>query len=132
MSLAKRILEEANEDISNTELYQVVMHNIDDLISGLHSLSEQFDGAVSDTEVEDESALDKSLKALNSICTELDKSGFTYYAQTVKPKKKLLSEILNNFIEFYETYADGFEAEDVEILNTNSKDLLVILDGLKQ
>lgn len=132
MSLAKRILEEANEDISNTELYQVVMHNIDDLISGLHVLSDEFKNAMSDTVVQDTSALDKTLKSLNNICTELDKSGFTYYAQSVKPKKKLLSEIFNNFIEFYETYADGFEAEDVEILNTNSKDLLVILDGLKQ
>lgn len=132
MSLAKRILEEANEDISNTELYQVVMHNIDDLISGLHVLSDEFKNAMSDTVVQDTSALDKTLKSLNNICTELDKGGFTYYAQSVKPKKKLLSEIFNNFIEFYETYADGFGAEDVEILNTNSKDLLVILDGLKQ
>lgn len=130
MSLAKQILDEANEDITNTEFYNAIMSNIGLVIEGLTVLKEQFKGASSNTVIENPVYLDDTKKALNNICTILDKEGFTYYPQPTSFKNSQLSKVFGNFIEFYETYLDGFNPDDIEILNTNSKDLIAILDKL--
>ena len=131
MSLAKRILDEANEDITTTELYKVVQENVGTIIDGLHTLSKEFENAHSDTEVQDYTNLGKTFQAVSNLCNELDKNGFTYFSQPTDFKKNILSKIFDNFIEFYEDYVNGFAEEDIEILNTNSKDLLSILEKLK-
>lgn len=131
MSLAKRILDEANEDITTTTLYAVVQDNVPTIIDGLQVLSKEFEDAHSDTEVQDYNNLGKTFQAVTNICNELDKNGFTYFAQPTDFKKNILSKIFDNFIQFYETYVNGFAEEDIEILNTNSKDLLSILEKLK-
>lgn len=132
MSLAKRILDEANEDITTTELYKVVQENLPSLIEDLKVLSKDFQNAHSDTEVEHTSNLDSALKSISSICDVLDKSGFTYFPQPTDFRRNIIGRILDNFIDFYETYLDGFMEEDIEILNTNSKDLLSILENLNK
>ena len=131
MSLARRILDEANEDIRTTELYKVVQENIPTIIEGLEVLVKEFTDAHSDTEVQDYENLGKTFQAVSSICNELDKGGFTYFTQPSDFRRNLLSRIFDNFIEFYKEYANGFATEDIEILNTNSKDLLSILERLK-
>ena len=131
MSLARRILDEANEDIKTTPLYMVVQENIPTIIEGLEVLSKEFTDAHSDTEVQDYENLGKTFQAVSNICNELDKSGFTYFTQPSDFRRNLLSRIFENFIEFYKEYANGFAEEDIEILNTNSKDLLSILEKLK-
>jgi hypothetical protein len=130
-SLARRIIEESNEDLSTTELYGTVMDNIYTIIDGLEILSKEFKDAHSDTEVSDYNNLGKTYDAVQNICNALDKSGFTYFSQPTDFKKNILSKIFNNFIEFYESYVDGFNEDEIEILNTNSKDLLSILEKLK-
>lgn len=130
MNLAKRILDEANEDISKTNFYKVIQNNIPIVIDGLNKLSGEFKDAHSDTEVQDYDNLGKTLKALTEICEELDKNGFTYFPQPTDFRKQLLHDIFNNFADFYSSYTDGFSEEDIEILNTNSKDLLNIIDKL--
>lgn len=131
MSLARKILDEANEDISNTELYYIVHENVPIIIDGLNKLSKEFEYAHSDTEVQDIENLGITSKAVETLCNELDKNGFTYYKQPLDFKKKLLSSIFKNFVEFYEEYTGDFESDSLEILNTNSKDLFFILEKLK-
>ena len=131
MSLAKRILDEANEDITTTSLYNVVVNTIPILIDGLSKLSKEFEYAHSDTEVQDYDNFGKTYKAVEELCNELDKNGFTYFSQPIDLKKNILSDVFKNFIEFYKEYQNGFSEEDIEILNTNSKDLLNILDKLE-
>lgn len=131
MSLAKQILDEANEDITTTNLYKVVMDNVGIIIEGLRQLSKEFENAYSDTTVEDEDNYNKTLQAVTNICNELDKNGFTYYSQSFETRKQLLSKIFINFIDFYESYSNGFAEEDIEILNTNSKDLQNILEKIR-
>lgn len=131
MSLAKRILDEANEDLSTTPLYKIVTENVPVIVEGLQILSKEFKGAHSDTEVQDYNNLGKTFQAVSNICDELDKSGFTYFSQPTDFKKNILSDIFNNFIEFYKEYVNGFAEDEIEILNTNSKDLLSILEKLK-
>ena len=132
MSLAKRILDEANEDITTTELYKVVQDNLPTLVSSLEVLSNDFKNAHSDTEVEHTEQLDSALKAVSNICDVLDKSGFTYFPQPTEFRRTVIGQILNNFKDFYEEYQNGFVEEDIEILNTNSKDLLSILENLNK
>lgn len=132
MSLAKRILDEANEDITTTELYKTVQDNLPTLIDSLTVLSQDFQDAHSDTKVTHYESLDGALKSLNNICTVLDKSGFTFFPQPTELKRNVLSRVLNNYIDFYETYLDGFAEDDIEILNTNSKDLMSILENLNK
>ena len=131
MSLARKILDEANEDITTTKLYGVVQDNIPTIVDGLDTLSSEFKDAHSDTEVQDIDSFGKLYKALTNICSELDINGFTYFSQPTNFRKNVLSDVFNNFKEFYEEYRNGFSAEDIEILNTNSKDLLSILEKLK-
>ena len=131
MSLASKILEEANEDITTTTLYKVVMDNIYQIIDGLKIISKEFENAHSDTVVEDVDNYNKTLQAVVNICNELDKNGFTYYSQSFETRKQLISKILLNFVDFYEEYSNGFSEEDIEVLNTNSKDLQGILEKLK-
>lgn len=131
MSLARKILDEANEDITTTKLYSVLQDNLPDIIDGLNTLSNEFKGAHSDTEVQDKVSFGKLYKALDNVCTELNTNGFTYFPQPTEFKKSVLSSIFSNFKEFYEEYQNGFSAEDIEILNTNSKDLMSILERLK-
>lgn len=131
MSLARRILDEANEDIVSTELYHVVMDNIPIVIEGLEVLAKEFEYAHSDTEPTDVTSFGKTYKALTNICNILDKNGFTYFPQPDALERRLLGKIFNNFIDFYKEYANGFAEDDIEILNTNSKDLLSILEKIK-
>lgn len=131
MSLAKRILDEANEDITTTELYNTVMNNIPIILEGLEVLSKEFEYAHSDTEPQDISNLGKTYQAVSNICDVLDKNGFTYFPQPGVLERKLLGKIFVNFIDFYKEYEAGFAEDDIEILNTNSKDLLSILERIK-
>ena len=52
-SLAKRILDEANEDITKSELYVSALEAIQIIISCLEVLAKEFEDAHSDTEVQD-------------------------------------------------------------------------------
>lgn len=132
MSLARRILDEANEDIRTSELYQTFMDNVHIIVGCLEKLKKEFDSAHSDTRVQDFENLGQLYQTLDTIVTVLDKSGFTYIPQPVNFNRRQLHSIFGNFIDFYEEYANGFAAEDLEILNTNTKDLMSILEKLKQ
>lgn len=131
MSLARMILDEANEDIESTELYQLVQQNIPDIISGLDVLAKEFEYAHSDTTVQDTESFGRAYKALDTICKELSKNGFTYFPQPSELSHKVLSGVFRNYKDFYEEYSNGFDSKDIEILNTNSKDLLSVFDRLK-
>ena len=130
MSLAKQILDEANEDIQNTEMYQNIIGYIQELVPDLQDVSKQLETVQSDTKLSSESYY-KSIELLNQICDELDKNGFTYFPQTMEISNKVIKKVMDNFIEFYESYLDGFAADELEILNTNSKDLVSILERLR-
>lgn len=130
MSLAKRILDEANEDITTTEIYKLFMNNVDNIIAGLELLSKNFENAHSDTEIEDTENFGILHKAVSELCNELDRNGFTYIPQSIDIKKDKYSKVLNNYKEYYESLQDEFGPEDLEIMNTNSKDLLNLLDKI--
>lgn len=130
-SLAKRILDEANEDITKSELYVSALEAIQIIISCLEVLAKEFEYAHSDTEVQDIENFGKLYTATNDLCEELDKNGFTYIPQPSEISRKQYGKVFKNFIEFYREYENGFAKEDLEILNTNSKDLLSILDKLR-
>lgn len=132
MSLAKKILDEANEDITTTNLYRVVIDNVENIIEGLNVLREEFNGAHSDTTVEDINNYNMLIQSLSTVCNELDKEGFTYFPQPTAFKNSQLYDVFGNFISFYEEYIDGFAPEDIEILNTNSKDLMSIISKLNK
>lgn len=130
MSLARQILDEANEDIQNTEMYQNIIGYIQELVPGLQEISKQLEFVQSDTTLNDDNYF-KTVEVLNKLCNELDKNGFTYFPQSTEFNKKVIKQVIDNFIEFYDSYLDGFDASDMEILNTNSKDLVSILERLR-
>ena len=122
MNIAREILNNANINIEDTDLYKSIHQNIPNLLDGLSML-------IDDTE--NEEGINITKVSLENICNALDKSGFTYFPQKSNLNKKVLPEVFKNYVEFYEGYKDNFEADQLEILNTNSKDLLYIIETLK-
>lgn len=130
-SLAKRILDEANEDITKSELYVSALDAIHIILDCLEVLAKEFEDAHSDTEVQDIDNFGRLYTEVSNLCDNLDKNGFTYIPQPSEISRRQYGKVLSNFIEFYREYENGFAKEDLEILNTNSKDLLSMLDKLR-
>ena len=130
MSLARRILDEANEDITTSNVYKFFMDNVDNIIACLELLADNYKDAHSDTEIEDLESFGILHKAVSGLDKELSKSGFTYISQPIDIRKESYSNVLNNYKEFYESLRDGFEEDDLEVINTNTKDLLNLLDKI--
>lgn len=127
MSIARKILEETNEDITGTDLYKIIRETVPNIVDGLEDLSSQI---VSNSI--DKSTLINLINDVDKINVELNKEGFTYFPQPNMIDKSLLPDVFSTFEEFYNSYMNGFDTSELEILNTNTKDLVFILDRLKQ
>ena len=123
MNIAREILNNANINLEDTELYKVIHQNVPTLIDALEALSDDLD---------DEEQVSIAHISIENICKELNRSGFTYFPQKSTLSRKVLPEVLKNYIEFYENYTGNIETNQLEILNTNSKDLLYIIETLQK
>ena len=124
-TLAKRILENVEEDITQEELYNRIKEYSKEFIN----LLEQY---VSEEDIYDQKKIMGMLfEKLEYICNELDKEGFTYYMQPSAVSDKIFKKIAQNYIEFYKGYTEGFTNDQLEIFNTNTKDLLNFVEKRK-
>ena len=123
MSIAGKILQEtiSDEELTQTDLYLSIKSLIPTILDMLDNLIENLDR---------DSAL-QLLEVLDNLSTLLNGEGFTYYSQPLSYNKRDLIKMLGQYRDFYSNYENDFATEDMEILNTNTKDLISVLEKIK-
>lgn len=118
MGLAKQILEGIDEE------------TIIDL-SGYMEPAEVIYGLLIDyaDDYKNEGLRDELYQALNDLSTSLDKEGFTYYSQPFTIPGQAFRKVLLNYADFFKEMSNKMTIEDLEIFNTNVKDVLAIIES---
>ena len=118
MGLAKQILEGIDEEtVIDLSVYMEPADVIHDLLTDY----------ADDNKNED--LRNELYQTLNDLSTSLDKEGFTYYSQPFTIPGQAFRKVLLNYADFFKEMSSKMTIKDLEIFNTNVRDVLAIIES---